>query len=61
MILLEVLELESVGCADEIIFGGSDSDATSCELRNFNLAWKIPMNFTCVEGALEPAGEPEIR
>ena len=64
MILLELLELQTMGTTEEEMvlgFNSTTGGANICELKNFNLAWKIPMNFTCSNGELEPVGVPAIR
>ena len=64
MIALELLELWAMGSTEEhMILGGNETYPlrNHCTLENFNLAWKIPLNFTCVDGELEPIGVPSIR
>ena len=55
MILLQFLDIKELGCTEEeAVVNVVGGDSLECQLQSFDASWPVPLNFTCVDGALKP-------
>ena len=59
MIFLQLLDLKELGCTEEeavmAVIDNPTPGALECQLMAIDPSWKVPLNLTCVNGALEPS------